>query len=125
MTLPLQLGLSVVAGASMAVAARHEPMDLPIIRSFGLWALVLMQLVVVTPMTAYLLMTYPGWTLMYVLDPAVLPMPTPYLAAMLPVVAVVAFAGTLRALRRGRRLVTAVILLAGVLATAAIGTLGR
>ncbi len=104
LTLPIDLGLSVAAGSTVALAGRSTAEETKLVRSPALWALVAFELLVFVPVGAYLLWRFPAWSVMYLIEPDSLPMPPAYLAVLYPIVAVGTFVGCRRLLAAGKLL---------------------
>ncbi|MBI5509563.1 MAG: hypothetical protein HY903_12495 [Deltaproteobacteria bacterium] len=107
------MALNIAVGASIALAARLSLRDQPLWRASALWALVIVEGLVMLPTAVYLLWRFPAWSLMYVLEPGAAGLPTTLWAAMVPFAAFAAFLGV-------RRLLLTARLIAG----AAVGVVG-
>ncbi|MBI3179478.1 MAG: hypothetical protein HYZ27_07430 [Deltaproteobacteria bacterium] len=124
-TVPIDLSLNVAVGASVALASRAVIPQQRLLRSPALWSLVIMQALVFVPVGAYLLWRFPAWSLMYLMEPASLPVPDVALVVTYPIAAVASFVITWRLLS-GERLAPAIAVLAGALVvTLLITYLGR
>jgi hypothetical protein len=123
-TLPIDLGLSVAAGSTVALASRSTASEYRVLRSPAFWSLLAFELLIFVPVGAYLLWRFPAWSLMYLIDPDSLPMPPAYLAVLYPVIAVSTFI-VCRRLLLVRKLIAVLGVLGGcVLAVALIGFFG-
>lgn len=67
-TVPIDLALSAAMGSSFVLASRATIPTESFLRSTSLWALIFFELVVFTPVGAYLLWRYPEWSYMYLLE---------------------------------------------------------
>lgn len=124
--IPLELAMNIALGASVAFAGRGALGQQSLWRTPALWALVMLEIMVVLPLTIYLGQRYPDWMVMYLVDANDLSVAArSVLLALLPIIAVTSFSWTRRFLIAGRLMPSIGILAGGVMVTGLIGYLGR
>jgi hypothetical protein len=123
-TVPIDLALNVVVGSSVALAGYATADQYKVLRSPALWTLVIFEMLVFLPIGVYLLARFPAWSIMYLFEPAALPIPAPYLAVLYPIVAIAVFVVCHRLIVRARTRVALAVLAAGFILSILVFMLG-
>jgi len=123
-TVPIDLALNLAAGSSFVIASRATIPAESLVRSTSLWALIFFELVVFTPVGAYLLWRYPEWSYMYLFEAGHFGFPDWFLAASYFAAGLVGWAIARVLVRRGREWVALGFCVACYLLAGAVITLG-
>lgn len=123
--LPIALLLHATMGATFALAAGKALRERSFFRTPAFWALVVIQVTLVVPTTAYALWRFPAWSLMYLVTPGLFGLPDASLAVLVLAAAGGGFIVVRNLLAEGRTWVGFLLVVAGAFLAALAVSLGR